>query len=123
MPFLAKLIDRAAVSRWSLALSETREHVGSYSAVSGMESLPCLLIEGQGNVSQEMFGREFACDALCYFAAGVELNPNPTSGSGRSDKVVVTAKNGQVTTWIVVGYRNNANKNRGNVAALQKWSA
>jgi len=123
MPFIAKLIDRAAAFRWTAALSETRERTGSYAAIDGMSSVPCLLIEGNGSLAQELFGREFVCDAVAFFAPGVSLSPNPGSSSGKSDKLTITEKNGRVLSWVVAGFKNNANKNRGCAAALQKWSS
>lgn len=104
-------------------MNETSEFAGTYAVVSGMSAVPCLLVEGSGRVLQELFGREFVADAVAYFKADVVLLPHAASSSGKSDKVVITEKNGRVTTWLVVGFRSNANKNRGSTAALTKWSS
>lgn len=123
MPFLNRLIDRAAVYRWSVStLSGVRERTGSYSAVSGSSAVPCLLLEGRPQVVVETFGRDLSCDAIAHFAAGSNVGPSTASADGRPDKLVVTEKSGRVTTWLVVAAQNAGNRGRGLVVALQKWT-
>lgn len=120
MPYTSRLIHRAAVHRYATARSTTGQIKPTYAAVSGLESVKCLLIQSDAERVQKMFGATIEATALVEFKYGIDLRPDIENSDGKNDKLVITDERGIVTTWLVVATRDPASARKMIVAAVTR---
>lgn len=120
MPYLRRLIHRAEVRRPTATKSDTGVVKNTLATVSGMESVPCLLMPADAKRALELFGADLRCDALVYFAAGTDIRPKVAGADGKNDLLVVTDESGAATAWLVEATRDPASARRYLVCAVTR---
>lgn len=71
-------------------------------------NIPCLLQPKPSRRDLREFGADVQCDAIVLFMAGEDVRPRLGMSDGKNDKLVITDRLGNVTTWVVQASRNPA---------------
>ena len=120
MAYLRRLIHRAAVSRPGITQTASGVRKEALAAVSGMESVPCLLHPKPSKRITREFGADIQYEAIAMFKAGTDIRPKLGSTDGKNDRLVITDEDGATSSWLVVASLDSASARKLLVAFLKR---
>ena len=121
MSYVGRLTDSCVIKRAAAQLNELYQPV--LGTPADVATVDCRLVVGAPTVVQRLFGADFQADGVVYFDSASDIRPTAVSQDAKGDLLTITQRlSGAVSSWWVVAAADAAQRGRGVVAAVRRWS-